>query len=205
MKVNEYKQVEIQGISNKNMYFSIIESLLFVSGNPLKIEAITSILGLTNKQVRLLMLELTLKYEDDNRGIKLLCIDGEYQLVTKEQNSEYIRKLLNINTRQSLSQASLETLAIIAYKQPITRVEIDEIRGVKSEGALNTLINKKLIKECGKKDAPGKPNLYSTTQEFLRHFGLSDIKDLISLKSLEELEELEENLNIKEIITNNEE
>lgn len=126
---------------------------------------------------------MTEEYEEKARGIKLICMNDEYQLVTKAENSKYIQKLLNTNVRQSLSQASLETLAIIAYKQPVTRVDIDEIRGVKSDRAIFTLAEKKLIKEVGRLEAPGKPILYGTTEEFLRHFGIENIKELPSLEN----------------------
>ena len=109
--------------------------------------------------------------------------DDSYSLVTKPENGFYVEKLLGTNLRQTLSQAAIESLAIVAYKQPITRVVIDEIRGVKSERAVNSLIDKKIIKECGRIDAPGRPILYSTTEEFLKYFGLENIKELPGLES----------------------
>ena len=121
------------------------------------------------------------EYEEEKRGIKLISINGEFQLVTKAENSDYIQKLLKKNKRQSLSQASLESLAIISYKQPITRVDIDEIRGVKSESALQRLLEKDLIKEVGRLEVPGRPILFGTTEEFLRQFGLKELKELPSL------------------------
>ena len=121
------------------------------------------------------------KRQDNSRGIKLISIDDNYQLVTKPHNSEYIQKLLKTNKRQSLSQASLEALAIIAYKQPVTRIDIDEIRGVKSDRAIVSLHEKNLIKECGRLEAPGRPILYGTTEEFLRYFNLSNLEELPSL------------------------
>ena len=123
------------------------------------------------------------------RGIKLISIKGKYQLVTKGENAEYIQKLLKKNKRQSLSQASIESLAIITYKQPITRIDIDEIRGVKSESALQRLIEKDLIKEVGRLEVPGRPILYGTTDEFLRQFDLRDLKELPSLDLFGEDEE----------------
>ncbi|MGL5243765.1 MAG: SMC-Scp complex subunit ScpB, partial [Sarcina sp.] len=125
---------------------------------------------------------------DDTRGIKLISLNDMYQLVTKTSNSDYIGKLLKRNVRQSLSQASLESLAIIAYKQPITRIEIDEIRGVKSDSALQRLIEKNLIEETGRLEVPGRPILYGTTDEFLRHFALEDLKDLPSIELFNEEE-----------------
>lgn len=171
-------QLEITEVSKKNVYLSVIESLLFVSGEPLKLSHIAEIIECDDKYTRSLMKELDLRYRDECRGIKLICINNEYQLSTKPENSTYIQKLIRTNTRQTLSQASLETLAIIAYKQPITRIDIDEIRGVKSESAIVNLLQKNLIKESGRLEAPGRPFLYSTTDEFLRHFGLESLKEM---------------------------
>ena len=121
------------------------------------------------------------EYEDKSRGIRLISINGAYQLVTKSENSDFVQKLLKKNKKHSLSQASIESLAIIAYKQPITRIDIDEIRGVKSESAIARLIERGLIKDIGRLEVPGRPILYGTTDEFLRQFGLKTIKELPSL------------------------
>lgn len=185
MKVKKYRidQLEINEVSNKAAYFSIIEALLFASGEPLKLKDIAVIIECKPAYAKTILDEMAEEYINKSRGIKLICINEEYQLVTKAENSEYIQKLLNTNARQSLSQASLETLAIVAYKQPVTRIDIDEIRGVKSDRAILTLAEKKLIKEVGRLDAPGRPILYGTTEEFLRHFDIENIKDLPSLES----------------------
>ena len=181
MKKYSIDQLEINEVSNKNKYFSIIESLLFVSGEPLGLKNIAEIIQCDLKYTDKLLKEMTVIYEDNSRGIKLISIDDNYQLVTKPHNSEYIQKLLKTNKRQSLSQASLEALAIIAYKQPVTRIDIDEIRGVKSDRAIVSLHEKNLIKECGRLEAPGRPILYGTTEEFLRYFNLSNLEELPSL------------------------
>lgn len=180
--MNNIAQLEIKELSNKKRYFSIIESLLFVSGEPLSPFEIAKSLEIPIEQVLELLKELSLNYNNENRGLKLISINGNFQLVTKNENSLYIQKLLKKNTRQSLSQASLESLAIIAYKQPITKIEIDEIRGVKSESALQKLIEKNLIEETGRADAPGRPILYGTTDEFLRHFALGELGELPSIE-----------------------
>ncbi|MEG1798128.1 MAG: SMC-Scp complex subunit ScpB, partial [Clostridium sp.] len=134
--------------------------------------------------------------EDRSRGLRIVNINSEYQMVTKPKNSDQIQKLLKTNIRQSLSRASLETLAIIAYKQPITRIEIEEIRGVKSDRAITTLIEKSLIKESGKKDVVGRPNLYGTTEEFLKHFNFNNIEQLPSLDNFIKDIELEDEINL---------
>lgn len=177
----EIAQYEFEEISSKPKIKSAIEALLFVSGDPLTVKDLSNSLEVSPKFIANLLNEMVLEYEDEKRGIKLISINGEYQLVTKAENSDYIQKLLRKNKRQSLSQASLESLAIIAYKQPITRVDIDEIRGVKSESALQRLLEKDLIKEVGRLEVPGRPILFGTTEEFLRQFGLKELKELPSL------------------------
>ena len=145
------------------------------------------------------MEEIQRDYEEEERGIKLISINEEYQLATKAENSDYIQKLLKKNKRQSLSQASLESLAIISYKQPITRVDIDEIRGVKSESAIQRLLERDLIKEVGRLEVPGRPILFGTTDEFLRQFGLNKLEELPSL-DLYNYNDNEVIENMKEII-----
>ncbi|MCM8711064.1 SMC-Scp complex subunit ScpB [Clostridium sp. SYSU_GA19001] len=184
MKKNYINQIEIENLSKKNFYFSIIESLLFVAGEPLKLKEIASIIECDIETTKEFIEELKEEYKASGRGIKLISINNEYQLVTKAENSSYIQKLLKTNTRQSLSQAALETLAIIAYKQPITRVNIDEIRGVKSDRAVQTLLEKGLIKEAGKMDVVGRPMLYVTTDKFFVHFGLENLNQMPILEEL---------------------
>jgi len=182
----EAKQFEIEEVSLKPRIKSAIESLLFVSGDPLTVKDLSNALEITSKDLEGIIKEMMREYEEDeNRGIKLISINGEYQFVTKEKNSDYIQNLLKKNKRQSLSQASLESLAIIAYKQPITRIDIDEIRGVKSDSAIQRLVEKDLIKEVGRLNVPGRPILYGTTEEFLRQFGLKELKELPDLESFE--------------------
>ncbi len=200
----ELGQVEFEEASKKERIKSIIESILFVTGEPLSLRDIAINLEMPPRYVEEVLNEMILDYEASLRGIKLISIKGEYQLVTKSENSDYIQKLLKKNKRQSLSQASLESLAIIAYKQPITRIDIDEIRGVKSESAIQKLIEKNLIKESGRLDVPGRPILYSTTDEFLRQFELNDLKELPSLDLFEDTtdDDIEEILNESEIEKN---
>lgn len=181
---NEFEQTYLKEADKRKIYFSIIESLLFASGDPLKVKDIASILECSIEYTEQLLKKLNKTYDAEERGIKLISINNAYQLVTKKGNSSYLQKLLKTNVRQSLSQASLETLAIIAYKQPVTRINIDEIRGVKSDSAIITLIDKKLIKEVGKLEVPGRPILYATTDEFLRYFGIENIKEMPSIETI---------------------
>lgn len=175
------QQYEFKELSRNIRIKSVIESLLFVTGEPLPLKDISTYLELEEKKVVDILEEMAKEYSDESRGISLISINGAYQFVTKQENSNYIQKLLKKNRKQSLSQASIESLAIIAYKQPITRIDIDEIRGVKSESALQKLSEKGLIKEVGRLEVPGRPILYGTTDEFLRQFGLKTLKELPSL------------------------
>lgn len=191
MKENNINQLEIEAASKKSRCFSIIEALLFVSGEALNIKNIASIIECNEEYTVDLLKELRLKYEEEERGIILINTNDEYMLATKSENSEYIHKLLKTNSRQSLSKAALETLAIIVYRQPITRIQVDEIRGVKSDKAFQTLLERNLIKESGRKKVPGRPIMYVTTEEFLKNFGLENLEAMPSLEEFldRELEE----------------
>lgn len=184
MKNENINQIEIEEASSKSIYFSIIESLMFVSGEPLEIKQIASILECSVGFTKDLLSEMIKLYDMKNRGIKILNTNNSYSFVTKSENSDYIEKLLGNNSRQSLSQAALETLAIVSYRQPITRIDIDEIRGVKSDRAISNLVEKGLIKECGRLEVPGRPILYGTTDEFLKYFGLENIEQMPTLEDI---------------------
>ncbi|MBU3135086.1 segregation/condensation protein B [Clostridium gasigenes] len=186
------KQYEFEETARTTAIKSVIESLLFVSGEPLSIRDLHNNLEISIKVIESVIKEMVHDYEEDNRGIKLISINGEYQLVSKPQNSDSIQKLLKKNKRQSLSQASLESLAIVAYKQPITRIDIDEIRGVKSDSALQRLIERELIKDIGRLEVPGRPIIFGTTEEFLRQFGLKDLDELPSLDLYDEKDDDDE-------------
>lgn len=185
----EEKQFEFEAVSIKPKMKSAIEAMLFVSGEPLPAKDLINNLEIDNKLVLEIINEMTIEYEKEDRGLRLIEINGGYQLVTKEENSDFIQKLLKKNRKHSLSQASIESLAIIAYKQPITRIDIDEIRGVKSESALQRLVERNLIREVGRLEVPGRPILYGTTDEFLRQFGLKTLKELPSLDLYEDKED----------------
>ena len=166
------------------IYFSAIESLLFVHGDPISLKEMSSILDEDIQVVEKLMEEFENLYNRPNRGIKVFKIDDKYQLGTKPENEKYIVKLLKTNQRQSLSQAAIETLSIISYKQPITRVEIEEIRGVRSDKAIQTLLEKDLIKESGRLEVIGRPILYGTTDNFLKQFGIEKLEELPVLEEI---------------------
>ena len=185
----DVKQYEFNELSRKSDIKSAIESMLFVSGEPLALRELSNNLELKEKNVEEILSEMANEYEDKSRGIRLISLDEAYQLVTKSENSEFVQKLLKKNKKHSLSQASIESLAIVAYKQPITRVDIDEIRGVKSESALQRLLERDLIKDVGRLEVPGRPILYGTTDEFLRQFGLQSLNELPSLDLYEDSDE----------------
>lgn len=189
MEKSSTLQIQFLEEFQKKSLKSGIESLLFASGEPLSAKELSNYLEQDIKVIENTIQEMIEEYEFQERGIKLIAIKGSYQLVTKSENSIYIQKLLKKSKRQSLSQASLESLSIIAYQQPITRIDIDEIRGVKSESALQRLIERDLIKEVGRLEVPGRPILYGTTDEFLRQFGIKDLNQLPSLDFFEEEKE----------------
>jgi segregation and condensation protein B len=163
---------------------SVIESLLFVTGDEgVSLAQICEVLNIGNEEAIQAIQELQKDYQDINRGIEIIDIAGTYQLATKTKNAEYVKRLIAVPANQSLSQAALETLAIVAYRQPITRVEIEEIRGVKTERPLQTLVAKALIKEVGRAEGAGRAILYGTTKEFLSYFGLKSIDELPPLSN----------------------
>ncbi|VEF47918.1 chromosome segregation and condensation protein ScpB [Bacillus freudenreichii] len=157
-----------------------LESLLFAAGDEgLTLKQIGTALEINEKEAESLIEDLYNQYEsDENRGLTIAILAGTYQLVTKRKFSFVLQKLVESSHTDSISQAALETMAIIAYKQPITRVEIEDIRGVKTERPLRTLLAKGLIRETGRREGIGRAILYGTTREFLDYFGLTDIKEL---------------------------
>ncbi|MGG3913566.1 SMC-Scp complex subunit ScpB [Bacillus sp. es.034] len=165
----------------------ILESLLFAAGDEgLSLKQVCSVLEIEEQKAKDVLEDLKNDYENDsNRGIYIIEIAGTFQLVTKKRNADYLKKLVESPHVSFLSQAALETLAIIAYKQPITRMEIEQIRGVKTERPIQTLTSKGLVKEVGRAEGTGRAFLFGTTKEFLDYFGL---------KSIEELPPLPENI-----------
>lgn len=161
---------------------SVLESLLFAWGEPLNINEISRILNVPVHSVTTVLDDMSKEYAEDlNRGLIIQKFGNSYQITTKKENFEFIQNLLQTTINKSLSTAAMETLSIIAYKQPVTRVEIELIRGVKCSNVVKGLLDKGLIKEVGKLDKPGRPTLYATTDEFLRHFGLNSIDELPAL------------------------
>ncbi len=162
---------------------SVLESLLFAWGEPLNINEISRILDMSTGSINHILEEMIITFnEDKDRGLVIQKFGNSYQITTKKENYEFIQSLLQTTVNKSLSTAAMETLSIIAYKQPVTKVEIELIRGVKCSNVIKGLLDKSLIKEVGRLDKPGRPAIYSTTDEFLRHFGLNSINELPALK-----------------------
>ena len=157
----------------------VLEGVLFVVGDEgITLNQICEILNVDLEESKRLLMELKKTYETEDRGIRISYLGDAFKLTTKKEHKEYFQRLIETPESNTLSPAALETLAIIAYNQPITRVEIDEMRGVNNVHMIRKLLAKGLIKEVGKSTMPGRPNLYGTTSEFLDYFGLSSIKEL---------------------------
>lgn len=167
---------------------SIIEAMLFAAGTVVKIEDIAEVLNTDNSSVKKMIKEINEVFEKENRPLTIREIDKGFQMCTKPKYHQYIKKLQEKKPKKALSQSAMETLAIIAYKQPITRIEIEKIRGVNSDYAVSTLAEFGLIEDIGRADLPGRPLLYSTTEEFLRSFGYRSLKDLPPLPENKEVE-----------------
>jgi len=166
-----------------------IEALLFVSGNPLSIDRMKGIFEeATAEQIDMQLALLRQEYDDRNAGIMLAEVANGYQLATRPEHVGWIRKFKSVKVSTRLSKPALETLAIVAYKQPITRTEVEAIRGVNIGGIMRNLMERRLVKIVGKKDVPGKPMMYGTTLDFLQYFGLKDLSALPTLKEFRELE-----------------
>lgn len=175
------------------MKLGVLEGLLFIVGEDgLELEKIESILDISYDELKVLIKDLCDVYADSSRGLQLLVLGNKLKLTTKKEHKEYYEKLIE-EEDSTLSQAALETLAIIAYNEPITRVKIDEIRGINSSHMVRKLLSRNLIKEKGRSDQPGRPILYGVTDEFLDYFGLSSTAELPELTEIEKID-IEEDL-----------
>lgn len=160
---------------------AVTEAVLFAVGESVTLDKLADILEVEKKEMREIVAQLKEKYEDEERGILLIELENSVQLVTKDIAYEYLVKIAKTPPKQTLTDTVLETLSIIAYKQPVTRGEIEKIRGVSCDHAINKLLEYDFIEEVGRLDAPGRPLLFGTTEQFLRSFGVKSIGDLPSM------------------------
>ena len=175
----------------KNKAKAIIEAILFTMGESVEISRLAAVLEIEKKEVTALLTEMDEQYKKEERGIQLMWLDDAVQLSTRADLYEYLIKIAKTPKKMVLTDTVIETLSIIAYKQPVTRLEIEKIRGVSCDHAINKLLEYDLITELGRKDAPGRPLLFGTTEQFLRSFGVKSIEELPEL-SLTQVEEFKQ-------------
>ncbi len=169
---------------------AILEALLFVSADPIPISKFVSLLGTVPKaEIEASLRSLREDFDRDGKALQLVEIAGGYRMVTKQEYAPWVKRLDKSKAAPKLSRSALESLAIIAYKQPLVRAEIEEIRGVETSGVLRTLLERKLVRIVGRKEVPGRPIMYGTTKFFLEHFGLRDLSELPPLREFKELGE----------------
>lgn len=172
---------------------AVLEGLLFAAGEEgLSLKEMADVTGLSKVEVEQLLFDLRVDYKEQKRGMQIVKVAQVYQMTTLPEHAPYFEKLAQAPARSRLSRAALETLAIIAYRQPITRIEIEEIRGVKSDRILQVLSRKGLIRETGRAEAAGRPILYGTSKEFLEYFGLNHIEELPLPESIFDWQEWEQ-------------
>ena len=166
-----------------NKLEAAIEAILFIMGESVELEKIARAIEHDEETTKKIIYNMMDKYDSEDRGIKIIELEGAFQMCTKQEMYDYLIKVASQPKKQVLTDVMLETLSIIAYKQPVTRAEIEGIRGVKCDHAVNKLIEYNLVTEVGRMDAPGRPLLFGTTEDFLRKFGVQSIEDLPSITS----------------------
>lgn len=175
---------------------AVIEALLFVSEKPLFIEQVKNVLdNLDSVEIRRILEELNAEYEKTNRGIRIIEVAGGFRMVTSPCLASFLKKFYRQRRQERSSKAALETLAIIAYKQPVTKIEIECLRNVNVDGVISGLLEKGLIRIAGRKNAPGRPYVFGTTRSFLEYFGLKSLEDLPKIDNFPEFKPQEEKEN----------
>ena len=172
-------------MSSKKTINSAFESIMFTWGDPLQVKDAAEVFNISKEEALECFLELQQEYEQEGRGIVIRRINQSFQFVTREENADYVRSLCTPVKVKKLSQSALEVLAIVAYKQPVTKGEIEAIRGIKCDRVMEGLMKKELVCEKGRAEAIGRPILYGTTDTFLKNFGFSSIKDLPEIDDIE--------------------
>ena len=169
----------------------IIEAILFTMGESVELEKIAAAIEHDEETTRKLIHNMADRYEAEDRGVRIIELDNSFQMCTKPEAYEYLIRIAKQPKKYVLTDVLLETLSIIAYRQPVTKLEIEKIRGVKTDHAVNKLVEYELVREVGRLDAPGRPILFGTTEEFLRHFGVTSLEELPNLNP-EQVEDLKE-------------
>ena len=171
---------------------NIIEAIMFAYSEPITIKELNNAINeeLSPKEIELMLNTLIQEYKDNNRGVQIIKLQDKYQMCTNKEYSDFVKNILEPKKKKTLSQATLETLTIIAYKQPVTKVEVEEIRGVKCDRAIQNLLESELIYEAGRLDKIGKPMVYKTTSEFLRLLSIEKLEDLPPIDKYEEKENI---------------
>ena len=172
-------------MASKKSIKSALESMMFVWGEPLDVKTAADVFNMNRQEIYDCFLELQKEYEQEGRGIVIREVNKAFQFVTREENADYIERLCTPVKARRLSQSALEVLAIVAYKQPVTKGEIEAIRGIKCDRVMDGLIRRELVCEKGRSDAVGRPILYGTTDAFLKNFGFSSLKELPPIDDLE--------------------
>lgn len=165
---------------------AVIEAILFLEVEPIEVRTLANVSGLSREQVDEVLIELRRDLQEQGRGLDLVTVGGAVQLAPKKELWPRLRERFGRKREARLSRAAMETLSIVAYSQPITRGEIEALRGVSADNMIRQLLERKLIREVGRKDAPGRPAQFGTTREFLQHFGLESIADLPKLDEIEQ-------------------
>lgn len=181
-------------------YQAILEAILFTMGESVELDRLAKALELNADETRAILVQMKSDWEREDRGVTLIELDGAYQMCTKTEMYEYLIRIARQPKRRALTDVLLETLSIIAYKQPVTKAEIEKIRGVSSDHAVNKLVEYNLVCELGRLDAPGRPLLFGTTEEFLRSFGVHSVDELpvLSTVQIEEFkQEAEAEMNVR--------
>ena len=170
---------------DKQQLSAAIEAILFTMGGSVEADRMAAALEISTQQIHEQIAQMMRSYEEADRGIRIIRLEDNYQLCTKKEYYETLIRIAKVPRRITLTDVLMETLSIIAYKQPVTKLEIEKIRGVKSDHAVNKLVEYELVTELGRLDAPGRPILFGTTENFLRHFGVSSLEDLPGVDPLQ--------------------
>ena len=187
-------------MEKKVEYEAVIEAVLFTMGQSVELKQLAAAIEQDEETTRKLVLSLKDRYDMEDRGMQIIELEGSYQMCTKARYYENLIRVAATPKKQVLTEVVLETLSIIAYKQPVTKMEIEKIRGVKSDHAVNRLVEYNLVQEVGRLDAPGRPALFATTEEFLRRFGIGSMGDLPTMNPEQEEEiksQVEEELQLR--------